>query len=381
MTSSLYTRPIRPTWAEIDMRAFRANYFGIRQRIAASSAILSVVKANAYGHGIIPCARESISLGARILGVATIEEGIALRHARISAPVLVMGSIYPLYNFEVLIAHKLTPIISSLLAAQSLNRIARAKNIRVPVHIKIDTGMGRIGISAEKTLNALRIIAGMKNIRIDGIMTHLASAPSDREFTNRQIGIFGDIVRRLQNSGTDIPYAHIANSAAVIEYPGSHFSMVRPGIILYGLSPYEHKKALSGLYPILKWRTCIVYIKRVRRGTSVSYGRTWKAKKPTLIGTIPVGYADGYPRALSNTGEVLVRGARCPIAGRVCMDMTMIDLTRAGKVRLGDEVVLIGTQGSQRISAEEVARLAGTINYAVTCGITDRVPRIYRGIL
>jgi len=370
---------LRPTWAEIDIGAYAHNFREIEKKLRKGVSILPVVKADGYGHGMEEIARASLSRGAKLLGVANIEEGIFLRKRRITAPILVLGSVYPLSNFSYILRHNLTPSISSLQASEELSRIASRTGKKAKVHIKVDTGMGRIGISAENAAGLVRRVFKLPGINIEGIFTHLAAADSDYEFTLEQIRKFRSIIDELKRDNIDIKYKHAANSTAILRYPDAHFNLVRPGISLYGLFPFEGAEKEIDLQPVMQLKTKIVFIKRVKKGTSISYGRTWKAKRDSIIGTLPIGYADGYNRLLSNRGEVLIRGRRIPIVGRVCMDMCMVDVTSLPEVKVGEEVVLIGSQGKEKITAEEIAKLIGTINYEVACSVTKRVPRIYVG--
>jgi len=368
---------LRPTWAEVDVAAFRHNYNEIKKKLGKNVDILSVVKADAYGHGVLELGKASVELGAAILGVALIEEGILLRKKGFKVPVLVMGSIYPLENFSRVLRHNLIPAICSMMAARKFSQLARKKNKKFPVFIKIDTGMGRIGISDKNAVGFIKEIYKLPGMNIEGIFTHLASGSTDTNFTLEQIEKFKRISTQLDKAGIHIKYKSVSNSTAVLKYPNAHFNLVRPGITLYGMLPYRNADRDISLKPVLSLKTKIVYLKRVTKGTSVSYMRTWKAKRNSFIATLPIGYADGFSRLNSNRGEVLVNGRRVPVVGNVCMDMCMIDVTSLHGVQIGDEAVLIGRQGHEEITAEELAGRIGAINYEVTCCITKRVPRIY----
>jgi len=375
---SRYAIPfLRPTWAEIDLAAFRHNFREIERKLRKGVSILSVVKADGYGHGMEEIARASLSCGAKILGVANIEEGIFLRKRGIRAPILVLGSVYPLSNFTHILRYDLSPTICSLVASEELSKIARRAKKKVRVHIKVDTGMGRIGISAENAVDLVQRVLQLPGIIVEGIYTHLAAADSDYEFTVEQIRKFQSVVDELERDNIRIKYKHAANSTAVLSYPDAHFNLARPGISLYGLAPFAGAEKEIDLKPVLQLKTKIVFIKRVKKGTSISYGRTWRAEKDSVIATLPIGYADGYNRLLSNRAEVLICEKRVPIVGRVCMDMCMVDVTSLPDVKVGEEVVLIGSQGKERITADEIAKIIGTITYEVVCGISKRVPRIY----
>ncbi len=375
---SHYVLPfLRPTWAEIDLAAFRNNFKEIKRKLTKGASLLPVVKADGYGHGMEEIARASLSCGAKLLGVVSIEEGILLRERGIRAPILILGSVYPLSNFTHILKYNLTPAICSREASRELSKIARRKKKRVKVHIKIDTGMGRIGVSAENAVDLVKKVIRLPGIIVEGIFTHLAAADSDYEFTMEQIGKFQSVIDELKRDNINIKYKHAANSTAVLRYSNAHFNLARPGISLYGLLPFAGAEKEIDLKPVMQLKTKIVFVKKVRKGTSISYGRTWKAERDSVIGTLPIGYADGYNRLLSNRGEVLIQGKRIPVVGRVCMDMCMVDVTSLPNVKVGEEVVLIGSQGKERITADEIAELIGTIGYEVVCGISRRVPRIY----
>jgi len=375
---SNYVLPfLRPTWAEIDLGAFRHNFREIKRKLRKSVSLLPVVKADGYGHGMEEIARASLSCGAKLLGVANIEEGIFLRKRRITTPILILGSVYPLSNFTYILRYNLSPIICSLQASQELSKIARRRKKKVKVHIKVDTGMGRIGISAENAASLVKKVIQLPGIIVEGIFTHLAAADSDYQFTMEQIGKFQSVINELKQDNINIKYRHAANSTAILRYSDAHFNLARPGISLYGLVPFEGAEREIDLRPVMQLKTKIVFIKRVKKRTSISYGRTWKANRDSIIGTLPIGYADGYNRLLSNRAEVLICGKRVPLVGRVCMDMCMVDVTSLPNVKVGEEVVLIGSQGKEKITVDEIAKLTGTITYEVVCGISKRVPRIY----
>lgn len=371
----------RPSWVEINLNAVKYNLAQIKKRPGKKPKILAIVKADAYGHGAVAVSKVCVKNGVDLLGVALIEEGIQLREAGIKVPVLILGSIFPFSNYKTAIKYGLTPTVYSFEGARALAKIARQLHRTVKIHLKVDTGMGRVGIASQHAFALIEEITSFGNLQIEGIYTHFPAADcSDKEsvkFTLNQIKQFRQIVEKARHKGIDIPLAHAANSAAVLKYTRSYFDLVRPGLMIYGLYPARGTKL--HLRPALQFKTRIVYLKWVSAGRSVSYGRTWIARQPTRVATLPVGYADGYNRLLSNRGAVLVRGKRLPVIGRVCMDMCMVDVTPLKKeVKIGDEVVLIGRQGKERITAEEIADKMGTINYEVTCNISKRVPRMYK---
>jgi alanine racemase len=366
----------RPTWVEIDKSNFHFNLKKIKEYLAKDTKVMAVVKADAYGHGGIVLAKESQAAGLQWLAVSSIEEGIQLRDAGIKANILILGNIFPFENFQVVVAHSLTPTISTITGLMSLEKLAVKINKRINFHLQVDTGMGRTGVLTEATYSLLQKIAQISEVRMTGMYTHFAVADTDPVFTKMQIDVFTKIVKFSKvNLGLRF-IVHSANSAALFKYKRSHLDIVRPGISLYGLSPFKHSDRFLKLKPVLSWKTKINFLKKVPAGFSVSYGRTFVTSKASIIATLPVGYADGLNRLLSNRGDVLVSGKRCPIVGRITMDMTMVDVSDVKGVSLGDEVVIIGTQGSEQIKTDELAKLQDTINYEVTCAISSRVPRI-----
>jgi alanine racemase len=366
----------RQNWVEVDKSDFHFNLKKIKEYLAKDTKILPVIKANAYGHGGVALAREAQKAGVPYIGVSSIEEGIQFREAGIKANILVLGSIFPLENLQVAVAHLLTPTLSSMNGVLALEDLAIKLNKKLSFHLEIDTGMGRVGALPEAAYPIIQKIAQTSEIAMTGMYTHFSVADTDPVFTQKQLDAFVKVTRFARiNFGMKF-LSHAANSAALFRNKKTHLDMVRPGISLYGLSPFKYAERFIKLKPVLSWKTKIIFMRRVPAGYCVSYGRTYVANRASVIATIPVGYADGYSRLLSNKGDVLVRGKRCPIAGRVTMDMTMIDVTGVKGVALGDEVVLIGAQGKEQIKADELAKIQDTINYEVTCAISPRVPRI-----
>ncbi|KPK97298.1 MAG: hypothetical protein AMJ95_09790 [Omnitrophica WOR_2 bacterium SM23_72] len=363
----------RPTWAEINLRHLMHNFRQVRRRLLPKTRIMVTVKADAYGHGLIPISRKLVSCGVDYLGVASVEEGIALRKAGIRTPVLVMGLVLK-KDIAPLLRYRLTATVCDEALAHALNDRARLYKRPLDVHIKVDTGMGRLGVLPEEVLPLVRKIHQLKNLRIEGIFTHFTMADSDKNFTHRQIRLFHRLLDDLKKEGIRIPLAHAANSMGVLDFKQGHFNMVRPGIIIYGLHPKEDLKIK--LKPLLVLKSRVIFKKRLPPGWGVSYGRTYITKKKTTVITLPIGYGDGYPRILSNKAPVLIGGKRFKVCGRICMDHMMVDVGDS-KVRIGDEVVLIGSQGKMRITAEELARLAETISYEIVCGLGNRIPRLY----
>lgn len=376
---------LRPTVAHIDLRALRANAEQAR-RLAEGREVIAVVKADAYGHGASAVARALAADGIGRFGVALAEEGRALREAGVEGEVLVLGGFTEDQASE-FIDLRLSAAVFHLDHAAALDRAARRAGTIVPIHVKFDTGMGRLGFAVGDAAAAFARLSECRGLKIEGVMTHFADADlADPGYAREQIARFDAVVDAARRAGIEIPIRHAANSAALIK--GSRglggplgdaplYEAVRPGIMLYGCRPGPDVSGVE-LQPVLALTTKILLLKRVPANTPVSYGRTFVTRRDSLIAVLPIGYADGYPRALSNRGTVLVRGRRAPVAGRVCMDLTMIDVTEVPGVADGDEVVLIGSQHGASLPAEEVAEAAGTIAYELLCGIGPRVPRRYQ---
>ncbi len=371
-------RNYRPTYAEIDLAALEYNFRQVKRRVAPEVKVLVAVKADAYGHGILQVSKRLINSGVDYLGVATIDEAIQLRKAKITAPLLVFGSIFS-YEIKPIINYNLTASIGDLPTARRLDREAKAKKKRVKVHIKIDTGMGRLGIWHREAKVFIKELIRFKNLQLEGIYTHFASADEeDFSYTFLQIESFQNLIRDLERIGIDIPLKHAANSMGLLKFKESHFNLVRPGLMIYGLYPLKSTPRDIKLKPVLSFKTKIVYLKKLSAGRTVSYGRTYVTRKDTVIAVLPVGYGDGYSRSLSNKAEVLIQGKRASVVGTICMDQTMVDVTQTPNVKVGDSAVLIGRQGKEEIKAEELANFSDTISYEVICGISKRVPRIYK---
>lgn len=366
----------RQNWVEVDKSDFHFNLKKIKEYLAKDTKIMPVIKANAYGHGGVALAKEAQKAGIHWIGVSSIEEGIQFREAGIKTNILVLGSVFPLSNLSVAVAHSLTPTISSMAGVLALEDLAVRINKKLGFHLKIDTGMGRVGVLSEAAFSIIEKIAHTPEINMTGMYTHFAVADTDPVFTRKQLDVFLKTVKYAKTVFGLKFVSHAANSAALFRDKRTHLDMVRPGISLYGLNPFKYAERVITLKPVLSWKTRIGFLKRVPAGFCVSYGRTYVTNRASVLATIPVGYADGYNRLLSNKGDVLVRGKRCPVAGRVTMDMTTIDVTGVKGVCAGDEVVLIGAQGKEQIKADELAKIQDTINYEVTCAISPRVPRI-----
>src|SRR5512143_105077 len=368
--------PGRPTAAVVDLGAIEHNFREVTRRVEGRK-VLGVVKAQAYGHGAVPVSRRLLALGADMLGVALVEEGKELRDSGIEAPILLMGPLFP-EQAETAARLRLTPAVYSMPVARALSDAAQKLGAKVSVHAKIDTGMGRIGVDPGEAPGFIAALRGLSGIDVTGLMTHFADADlRDKRFASEQMDRFEALIRELDAGGSPVPLRHASNSAAALDFGRALFTMVRPGLMLYVYNPLEQAAGGADLRPALSFVTRVAFLKKVKAGVSISYGRTFVTKRESIIATLPVGYADGFSRALSNRGEALVRGKRAPVAGRVCMDMCMIDVTEVPGVREGDEVVLIGSQSGERITADDIAAKIGTIPYEVLCGIGSRVPRIY----
>lgn len=359
---------LRPTWVEIDLAALKHNLKQVKRLVGKNSKVLCVVKADAYGHGMIEVSKKLVSCGVDYLGVAGIDEAIKLRKASIKTPILVLENI-PERHAGLLVDYNLTQGICTMGLVEKINRYAKRKNKIARVHVKIDTGMGRLGFWHKDALKFIKYINKLSNIKIEGIYTHFPVSDVDKNFTNYQIGCFESLINGLKDNSINIPLSHAANSIGVIDYKKSHLNLVRPGLMLYGIYPRERLRPKVKLKPVMAFKTRIMYLKRIPRGHSVSYGRTFIASKPTLIATLPVGYSDGYFRSLSNKAGVIVKGKRYKVAGRVCMDQTMIDLGNLKQIKIGDIVVLVGKQSGQEITLEELAKKAHTISYELACSI------------
>jgi alanine racemase len=363
----------RPTRALVSLENLANNFAVVRSLVGASVRIMGVVKANAYGHGIVEVSHALLSMGAHSLGVALLEEGVYLRQHGITAPILVLGPINADQVIEFL-RHDIAITCSSVDKTRLVSAAAMAMNKTAHVHLKIDTGMERIGVhwyNADAFIDQVRALPG---IAVDGVFSHLAKADSDRDFTLEQIARFSAIVERMERGGCLPPLVHLANSEAVIQYPSSHFNLVRPGIMLYG---YASRKDFGEqrLRPVMSLLTKVAFFKVVPEGAGISYNHTAHTRRQTRVVTLPVGYGDGYNRLLSNRGEVIIRGVRHKVTGTVCMDQTMVDIGPDGTAYNGDDVLLFGEHDGHTVPLESLCAAIGTIPYEVLCMIADRVPR------
>ncbi|MER3400429.1 MAG: alanine racemase [Thermoflexus sp.] len=366
------------TWAEVDLDAIAANVRAMKRWVGDPVEVIAVVKADAYGHGAAPVARAALQAGAARLAVHRLAEGVALRQAGIEAPILILAPLLP-EEAPAVLRWQLTPTVSLPEAAEALDGIARAAGQVVPVHLEVDTGMGRAGLRPEEAVPLARALQGMVGLRLEGLYTHFATADEpDPSFVRAQLRRFEEVLAALTAAGIRIPLRHVCNSAAAMRFPEAHFEAVRPGLALYGMRPSLAWEPPFPLRPALSWKSRILRVWTLRPGESVGYGRTFVAPREMRAALVAVGYGDGYLRSLSNRGAVLIRRRRAPVLGRVSMDQIVVDVTGIPGVTVGEEVVLIGAQGGAVITAEEVAAWAGTINYEITTRISARVPRLYR---
>lgn len=370
----------RPTWAAINLDALAANFQIVKDRVGANVNVMAVVKANAYGHGAVECARRLESEGAAWFGVALPEEGIELRNAGIVKPILCLAGFWG-GQAGACLEQNLVPVVYRLDMVEAFDRAARERGLVADVHVKIDTGMGRLGIRFDEVSGFANALKQFKNIRVDGLMTHFAAAdePSCGPLTRDQIERFEAALSVFREHGYDPTYRHLANSAGIFAEPGSWGNMVRPGGVLFGLwrdilAPADLEQDFR---PVMSLHSRITLVKWVPPGETVGYGCTFEASRKTLVATIPIGYDDGYMRGLSNRGRAIIRGVYATVIGRISMDLTLIDVTDVPGVQGNDDVLLMGEAGSLSVEAEDLARIAGTLSYEVTCGIGARVPRIY----
>ena len=373
----------RPTWAEIDLNNLAANFNHIKQRVNPTARVMAVVKANAYGHGAVECARRLAREGADWFGVALPEEGIDLRTSGITQPILCLAGYWP-GQAAVCIRHGLTPVVYRLEMIDALNQAAANAGVVADVHVKIDTGMGRLGIRFDQLSEFVGSLSQFRNVRIDGVMTHLAAADdaSCQPLTRDQIQRFDDAIIVFRDHGYRPTHLHLANSAGVYGHRESWGNLVRPGGVLYGLwrDVLPLSTSSPGLLPVMSLHSRICLLKWVPPGETIGYGCTFEASRRSLIATVPVGYHDGYMRGLSNRAHVIVRGMYAPVVGRISMDLTLIDVTDVVGVEIDDQVTLLGwnrDNAELKIRAEDLARIAGTLSYEVTCGVSDRVTRVY----
>jgi len=364
----------RQTRAVVHLDALADNVKEIKGLLSKKTKFCAVVKADAYGHGAIPAAKAVLAAGADMLAVAIVNEAIELREAGITAPILILGHT-PSFQASLLVSYGITQAVFSFEMAEALSRAAVAAGTTAKIHLKIDTGMSRIGIVYKKAGAFAAEIANLPGLEIEGAFSHFATADStDKTYALHQFDCFQIALQQIERNGIKLAIRHIANSAAIIDMPETHLDMVRAGIILYGLWPSAEVNKKIPLKATMHFKTCVTYLKEVPAGTPISYGCTYKTDQPRRIATLPVGYADGWPRSLSNKAQVWLHGRKVPLVGRICMDQCMIDVTQVPEVRPGDEVILFG---GPELPADEVAAQIGTISYELVCMVSKRVPRQY----
>ena len=391
-------------WAEINLGQLKENLLELVARVGPAVKVLVVVKADAYGHGAVPVARTVLENGATMLGVGDSNEAIQLRQSGILAPILILGA---LIEEEIgwIVSYDITPTIHSMDLVALLNDEARRQNKRLKVHLKVDTGLTRLGASPKRAVEIAHKIVASPHLVLEGLSTHFAASadPKEKPFTERQVAVFTEVVQQLEQSGIQIPLKHIANTGGIYQFPNSYLNMVRPGGMIYGIDPGSLCKGCGIKFnSILALKSQITFIKTVPAGTSVGYGMTYRTKKRSRIATIPIGYNDGYPYHLANKGVVLIQGRRIPVVGHISMDYITVDITglngvhtvrsnpegvvpsrqggtgrTSNGVKVGEEVVLIGQQGQEEIRVEELGRLTDTLPYVITCGLGKRVHRVY----
>jgi alanine racemase len=385
-------KPTHRCWAEVDLDALRGNLAWIRHRVGPRVKIMTVVKADAYGHGLKQIAALLMQSGTDIFGVANLAEAHAIRAVAAAPggggwPILMLGACLP-DEIEAAVRDEVRPTISSLAEARAFSTAATRLHRTVPVHLKVDTGMGRLGVAHPEALGLAREILSLPGLVLEGVYTHFASAEDDGEFTRRQADRFSRVLDSLRRAEINVPLIHANNSAALLLEPASAFNLVRPGLLVYGVVPQGQRRPGKRhlptslrryLRPVLSWKCRVSLVKGIARGTPLSYGRTFTAKRPMRVATLTAGYGDGYLRAGSSRAQVLIGGRRCPVLGRVTMDQMLVDVSRVKSASAGDEVILIGRQGRAEITAGELAEWCGTISWEVLTTITHRVARLYRG--
>ncbi|KPJ65214.1 hypothetical protein AMJ44_10755 [candidate division WOR-1 bacterium DG_54_3] len=370
-----YAYRLLKTWAEIDLGAVRFNIKNIQKKLGKNIDLMAVVKCNAYGHGAIEVSRQALDLGVKALGVSSLYEGIELRDVFKDVPIIVLSSGMS-GQAEEFIEYGLSPVVCSWEMTNAIADAARKRGTRAKVHIKVDTGMGRIGVWHERADEFIRQVYKMPDIEIDGICSHFATSDEQNlDFARQQFDWFNRCLERIKD--LPIRFKHISNTGAIFNFPEANLNMVRPGLSIYGVRPSEYVQGADKLRPALSLKTKVAFLKTIPKGRTLSYARTYKTKKEMKVATLPVGYGDGYPLSLSNRGYVLIRGKKAQILGAVTMDQTMVDVTDIKDVEVEDVAVLIGKQGTEEITVNEVARMAGTIPYEIFTSINKRVQRVY----
>ena len=377
----MYKDAIRAAWAEINITNLDHNIKQIKEKVGPNKKITGIIKADGYGHGSVKVATVLRANGIESFGVATLSEAVRLREAGFVTEEIVVLGLTPDPYVDVIIEHRLTPVVCDFNNAQAISLAAEKAGIIINGYIAVDTGMGRIGYCPEDAaaIEDIKAISGLSNFKIKGLFSHFATADAeDKTYSAVQEQRYAVFYKKLVDAGVKLPIRTFSNSAAIMEIASAHYDIVRPGIILYGCYPSDEvDRSLIDLKPVMSVKANIVHLKKVPAGTTVSYGRKWTATKDSLIATIPLGYADGFPRPYSGKGKVLVNGVEAPIAGNICMDQCMIDVTNVPYVRLGDEVTIMGKDGIYEILADDIATATGTINYEIVCAFGQRLPKVY----
>jgi len=367
---------LRPTVAVIDLDAIRFNVTQVIRKVAPAE-VMAVVKSNAYGHGDYEVTRAALDSGASCLGVALVEEGIVLRKKGIKAPILVFGGFFPA-DIPLYVEYNLHCTLYKESNLQALQKITEEKSTSVKVHIKVDTGMGRVGVPITQALDFVKNASGNSRIEIVGIYTHFATSDEkDKSFANLQLQRFMELNKRIENEGIHIPSKHTANSGAILDLPNSYLDLVRPGIMLYGYYPSPETSESILIKPAMTLKSKVIMVKNIDKGVSVSYGRKYIARQETFIATIPIGYADGYNRLLSNRAKVKIRDQVYPVVGKICMDHILIDVGPNSKINIGDDVILLAPNEGEDVHMNNFCKILQTIPYEVSCRISERVPRVY----
>ncbi len=364
-------------WAEIDLDAILFNLQQIKKIVGKKIKIMAVVKADAYGHGLEEVARALSFYNDIYFGVSSLEEGVKLRNTGIKAPIINLLPPLP-EDIREMVHQDITPILVDGELVEVLDKEGKRQGKILRVHIKVDTGMGRLGIKPHSAVDFLQRLSKYKNIFVEGIYTHFASSDNDVEFTKYQLGIFLRVLEELKEKGIHIPLRHSANSSAILSLPQSHLDMVRPGLVLYGINPLQNNSV--GLRPAMSVKAKVIQAKELPKGHSISYGRTYILSRDSRLAVVGIGYAQGFFRALSNKGSVLINGKRAPILGVICMDQCVVDVTDCEDVKLGDEVVIMGKQGEEEITAWDLANLSGTIPYEILTSLGHQIPKVYKGL-
>ncbi len=373
------------TWARIDLKALEHNWAELKKLAASNmthnAGVVAVIKADAYGHGMIPVAQVLSENGCKFFGVSNVQEGILLREADFKQKILLFESTLP-QDAQAIVEHSLIATVCNLELAHELDKVSKSLKVETSIHIKVDTGMGRLGIAEEEVLSFVKEIQNKyTSLKLEGIYTHFPVADTDRDFTFSQMRRFRDIVLTLENNFITFTYVHAGNSMGLGDYKSELFNLARPGLMLYGLYPLEELRKRINLKPVMSVKSKIIFVKTIKKGQGISYGHTFKAKEDTTIAVLPIGYSNGYLRSLSNKAFVLIHGVRCPLVGRVTMDQVIIDISAlelSGKLpRISEEAVLIGYQKEEHITCNEVANWADTISYEIVCSLGSRLPKVY----